>query len=89
MIQIYDRDAAVVTEILSIIADLRQALSTGAVDNPPAAAAYDQLVQWVPADSAWTHPGEMSTKSEEHALVSARLRSIVFAVNDQLEPPLA
>jgi hypothetical protein len=77
MIQLYDRDAAVVADVLSLLASFFQGDTQARTD------AYNKLQDWRPGDIGETYP----PGAEEHrkgAFAGQRLKSIVAAINEQL-----
>lgn len=76
MIQLYDRDAAAVADVLALVADIVR--EGGGTQRD---VAYGELLLWAPAD---VRDAPNMSDSRRAFATGARLKSIVSAINDQL-----
>jgi hypothetical protein len=74
MIQLYDRDAAVVTEVLRLV---RAFLRDGGNGE-----AYNRLASWAPPEISEANPQGI-TPGRKRLLTDTRLTSIVNAIEEQ------
>ncbi len=77
MIQLYDRDAAVVADVLSLLASFFHGDTEARTD------AYYKLQDWRPGDIGETNPPN-TTQDRKGVFAGQRLKSIVAAINEQL-----
>lgn len=76
MIQLYDRDADVVTDVLTLLAGFFYG------DTQARADAYNRLENWLPADINETHTPAFA-EYRRGLLAGARLKSIAAAIKEQ------
>ena len=77
MIKLYDRDGAMVVEILTIVAGLIRADADSSEGET-----LNRLLSWAPADIDKTHPG--ISEPRRRFLAHARLKAIIAEVDEQL-----
>lgn len=77
MVELYERDAAVVAEVLTRLVEMYEE-----ADRTLPTASYERLAQWTPRDLRATYAPEL-VRDLPKPLTSARLKSILAAIAEQ------
>jgi hypothetical protein len=80
VIQLYDRDARDIARLLDILATF---VAAPKIDRPTVDHLADELARWTPTDLEPTHTALLNNADYRGDVVSARLREIIAAIEEQ------